>query len=39
VPTEFRLYPGCPHAFEALAYGADVAARALDDRIGRLRSL
>ncbi len=39
VPTEFHLYPGCPHAFEALAYGADVAARALDNRIRRLRSL
>ena len=39
VPTEFHLYPGCPHAFEALAYGADVAMRALDARIRRLRSL
>ena len=39
VPIEFHLYPGCPHAFEALAYGADVASRALDDRIRRLRSL
>jgi acetyl esterase/lipase len=39
VPTEFHLHPGCPHAFEALAYGTDVASRALDDRIRRLRSL
>lgn len=39
VPTEFHLHPGCPHAFEALAYGTDVASRALDDRVRRLRSL
>ena len=39
VPTELHLHPGCPHAFEALARGADVAARALNDRIRRLQSL
>lgn len=39
VPTEFHLHPGCPHAFETLAYGTDVAARALDDRVRRLRAL
>lgn len=39
VPTEFHLHPGCPHAFEALAYGTDVATRAIDDRIRRLRAL
>ncbi len=39
VPTEFRLHPGCPHAFEALADAADVSKRALNDRIRRLRSL
>ncbi len=39
VPTEFHLHPGCPHAFEALADGTDVASRALDDRIRRLKSL
>ncbi len=39
VPTEFHLHPGCPHAFEALAHGTDVAARALGDRIRRLISL
>lgn len=39
VPTEFHLHPGCPHAFEALAYGSDVATRAIDDRIRRLRAL
>ena len=37
--TELHLHPGCPHIFESLAPGADVAARALNDRIRRLRSL
>jgi acetyl esterase/lipase len=39
VATEFHLHPGRPHAFEALAYGTDVASRALDDRNRRLRAL
>lgn len=39
VPTEFHLHPGCPHAFEVLAYGTDVASRALNDRVRRLRAL
>ena len=39
VPTEFHLHPGCPHTFETLARGADVATRALNDRVRRLRSL
>ena len=39
VPTEFHLHPGCPHAFEALARGADVSRRAIDDRIRRLLTL
>ena len=39
VPTEFHLQPGCPHAFEVLARGADVATRALNDRVRRLQSL
>ena len=39
VPTEFHLHPGCPHAFEALADGADVSKRAMTDRVRRLRSL
>ena len=25
VPTELHLHPGCPHAFEGLASGADVS--------------
>jgi acetyl esterase/lipase len=39
VPTELHLHPGCPHAFEALARGADVSRRAIDDRVRRLRTL
>jgi acetyl esterase/lipase len=39
VPTELHLHPGCPHAFEALADGTDVAERAINDRIRRLESL
>lgn len=39
VSTEFHLHPGCPHAFEALADGADVSTRAMTDRFRRLRSL
>jgi acetyl esterase/lipase len=38
VPTELHLHPGCPHAFEALARGADVSQRAIGDRIRRLRA-
>ena len=38
VPTELHLHPGCPHAFEALARGADVSRRAIGDRIRRLRA-
>jgi acetyl esterase/lipase len=39
VPTELHLHPGCPHAFEALAHGADVSQRAINDRVRRLRTL
>ncbi len=39
VPTELHLHPGCPHAFEALARGADIAQRAIGDRVRRLRAL
>ncbi len=38
VPTELHLHPGCPHAFDALARGADVTRRAISDRIRRLRA-
>lgn len=36
VPTELHVYPGCPHAFEALAPGADVSRRVITDRVRRL---
>jgi acetyl esterase/lipase len=39
VPTELHLHPGCPHAFEALARGADVSQRAINDRLRRLHTL
>jgi acetyl esterase/lipase len=39
VPTELHVYPGCPHAFEALAPGADVSRRVVADRVRRLRLL
>jgi acetyl esterase/lipase len=39
VPTELHLHPGCPHAFETLARGADVSQRAIGDRIRRLRAV
>lgn len=39
VPTELHVYPGCPHAFEALAPSAGVSKRTLSDRVRRLRSL
>ena len=38
VPTELHLHPGCPHAFEALARGADVSRRAIADRVRRQRA-
>lgn len=39
VPTELHVYPGCPHAFEALAREASVSRRAISDRVRRLRAL
>ena len=36
VPTEFHLYPGCPHAFEALIPDADVSRAAIAARVRRL---
>jgi acetyl esterase/lipase len=39
VPTELHVYPGCPHAFEALAHGAEVSRRVIADRVRRLRLL
>jgi acetyl esterase/lipase len=39
VPTELHVYPGCPHAFDMLAPTAQVSARAVAERVRRLRSL
>lgn len=39
VPVELHLHPGAPHAFEGLAPTSDVGARAIADRVRRLRSL
>ncbi|MCA2319836.1 alpha/beta hydrolase [Mycobacterium intracellulare] len=39
VPTEFHLHAGAPHGFEIFAPRTDVARRATDDRVRRLRSL
>ncbi|WP_396903558.1 alpha/beta hydrolase [Mycolicibacterium phlei] len=39
VSTELHVYPGCPHAFEALAHNAGVSKRAISDRVRRLRNL
>lgn len=38
VPTELHVYPGCPHAFEALAPTAEVSRRVFADRVRRLKS-
>jgi acetyl esterase/lipase len=39
VPVELHLHPGVPHEFDAIAFTADVAHRALADRDRVLRSL
>jgi acetyl esterase/lipase len=39
VPTELHVHPGCPHAFELVAPGADVSLRAVADRVRRLRAV
>ena len=39
VPTELHVYPGCPHAFEALASDADISRRVIADRVRRLQLL
>ena len=38
VETEFHLYPGCPHGFEAFAVGTTVAERAEENRIRAIKS-
>jgi len=39
VQVEFHLHPGAPHEFDSIAFEADVAHRALADRIRVLRSI
>jgi hypothetical protein len=39
VPTEFHVYPGCPHGFETVAPDAAVSQRATPNRMRRLRNL
>lgn len=39
VPTELRVLPGCPHAFEAFAEQAAVSQRVIADRLHRLSRL
>jgi len=39
VPTEFHLYPGCPHAFEIFAPSSEIAQQAIGNRVRRLKSL
>ncbi|MQA32130.1 alpha/beta hydrolase [Modestobacter roseus] len=39
VPVEFHLHPGAPHEFDSIAFGSDVARRAVADRVRVLRSI
>ncbi|VVJ21931.1 Lipase [Amycolatopsis camponoti] len=39
VPVEFHLHPGAPHEFDSIAFGSDVARRAIADRVRVLKSL
>ena len=39
VNVEFHLRPGVPHEFETYAYSADVARRAMADRLRVLSSI
>jgi acetyl esterase/lipase len=39
VPVEFHLHPGAPHEFDAIAFDADVARRAIADRVRVLKSI
>lgn len=38
-PAELHVYPGCPHAFDLLAPGADVSQRVIAHRVRYLASL
>jgi acetyl esterase/lipase len=39
VPVEFHLHPGAPHEFDSIASDADVARRAIADRVRVLKSI
>ncbi|MEV6632571.1 alpha/beta hydrolase [Actinoplanes sp. NPDC051470] len=39
VPVEFHLHPGAPHEFDSIAFTADVARRAIADRVRVLKSV
>jgi acetyl esterase/lipase len=39
VPVEFHLHPGAPHEFDSIAFDADVARRAIADRVRVLKSI
>jgi acetyl esterase/lipase len=39
VPVEFHLHPGVPHEFDSIAFTADVARRAIADRVRVLKSI
>jgi acetyl esterase/lipase len=39
VPVDFHLHPGAPHEFDSIAFDADVARRAIADRVRVLKSI
>jgi acetyl esterase/lipase len=39
VPVEFHIHPGAPHEFDSIAFDADVARRAIADRVRVLKSI
>jgi acetyl esterase/lipase len=39
VPVEFHMHPGVPHEFDSIAFQADVARRAVADRVRVLKSI
>jgi acetyl esterase/lipase len=39
VPVEFHMHPGAPHEFDSIAFDADVARRAIADRVRVLKSI
>jgi hypothetical protein len=37
--VEYHLHPGAPHEFDSIAFGSDVARRAIADRVRVLKSI